>query len=546
MVTILECFPLEKPRQSQVEVLKAIEAAFIKGYKNVLLEAPVGSGKSAIAVACGKFYGEAHILTPRKSLQDQYHDDFHKESLCTMKGRSAYPCTYPSEDNAAEHHQVTSKIRAGKVIFMSPSTPTCAEAPCLLSNETARKCRQPVVIPGTIPQEYEDTYPCPYHSAIDTAQNKNLIVHNLHSFIFQTYYGGRFKKRELLVVDECHEVEGILRGFAEKKVVLPLCLKDDEMPVSGQYTTMSEWAGFFNSFADKFSTRARNSGQTQKEEFLELLLNMESISEIVGTKFVTSIERDTVAKRSRFTFTPEYVGNLVDKYISNYGEKRLFMSGTIYSKDLYCRLTGLKPEETCFIKIGSSFPKANRPIYLKPDYIVDTSHKMWDTNFLEMITKIKKIMAIFPEDKGLIHAPSYHTGLTLMNALKSTRRVVTHDKDSFQGDLLKFYASPEPLVFLSPICQQGVDFKGDRSRFQIILRVPYPSTADAFMEKKVKEDFPYYNYQALITFGQQIGRVNRSEDDFGATILMDERFTKFILRNNGTLPKWLTEAIIYK
>jgi Rad3-related DNA helicase len=542
MASILECFPLEKARASQVEVLKAIEVAFAKGYKNVLLEAPVGSGKSAIAVACGKFYGEAHILTPRKSLQDQYAGDFNKESLCTMKGRSAYPCTYRSEDNAAEHHQITSKIAAGKIIFMSPTTLSCAEAPCLLDVDKARKCRQPEPALGK-PGEYVDTYSCPYHVAIDTAQNKNLIVHNLHSFIFQTYYGGRFQKRELLVVDECHEVEGILRGFAEKKVVLPVSLKDEEMPVEGQLQTMADWAGFLNGFSDKFSTRARNSGSSQQEEFQEILLNMEGISEMVGTKFVTSIDRDPAAKRTRLTFTPEYVGNLVDKYISNYGEKRLFMSGTIYSKDLYCRLTGLRPEETCFIKIGSSFPKANRPIYLKPDYTVDTSHKMWDQNFAEMITKIKKIMAIFPDDKGLIHAPSYHTGLTLLNALKSTNRVVTHDKDNFQTALLNFYASEAPLVFLSPTCQQGVDFKGDRSRFQIILRVPYPSTADAFMEKKVKEDFPYYNYQALITFGQQIGRINRSDDDFGVTFLMDERFNKFISNNMRILPKWLTEAI---
>lgn len=65
-MTIQEQFPLEKARPSQIDVMNAIEVAFDKGYRNVLLEAPVGSGKSAIAVACAKFYGETHIL--RKSV----------------------------------------------------------------------------------------------------------------------------------------------------------------------------------------------------------------------------------------------------------------------------------------------------------------------------------------------------------------------------------------------------------------------------------------------------------------------------------------------
>jgi ATP-dependent DNA helicase DinG len=538
-MTIQEQFPLEKARPSQIDVMNAIEVAFEKGYKNVLVEAPVGSGKSAIAVACAKFYGEAHILTPRKSLQDQYLEDFHKESLVTMKGRNAYPCTYESEINAAKYEQAVHKIRNGKILFLTPFDTPCSEGPCLTSPDAKRKCTQP-------DRDGQELYPCPYHVAIDTAQKEDIIVHNLHSFIFQTYYSGRFVKRKLLVVDECHEIEGILRGFAEKKISIPMFIKDEDEPVEGQYTTLDQWAGWLSQFAEKFSSRAKSNQVSPREEFENILIMLEDLSEMVGTKFVVTIERDATHKRSKFTFTPEYVGNLIDKYILNYGDRRLLMSGTIYSKELFCKLSGLKPGETCFIKIGSSFPKANRPIYLKPDYTVDTSHKTWDQNFREMITNIKTVMAVFPNDKGLIHAPSYHAGLTLYNALRDTGRVVIHDKDTFQQKLLDFYGDERPLVFISPTCQQGVDFKGDRSRFQVILRVPYPSTSDKLMAKKVKEDFPYYNYQALITFGQQIGRINRSEEDFGITVLMDERFNQFISRNKGVLPKWLLEAIIYK
>jgi Rad3-related DNA helicase len=310
---------------------------------------------------------------------------------------------------------------------------------------------------------------------------------------------------------------------------------------------MNDWVSWLSPFSEKFSTRARAGGEpSQQEEFLALVQDMEDLSEYFGEKFVVAVERDIIAKRSKFVFTPEYVGNLLNTYITNYGDKRIFMSGTIYSKELYCKLSGLNPAETCYIKIGSSFPKALRPIYMKPEYMVDTSHKLWDNNFAKMIANIRKVMETFHDVKGLIHAPSYHAGAVIANALRDTKRIVIHDKDNFQSTLQDFYASKGNEVFLSPVCQQGVDFKGDRARFQIILRVPYPNTSDAFMAKMVKTQFAYYNYQALIVFGQQIGRVNRSETDFGVTILMDERFEKFIGKNRNTLPRWLTEAIIIK
>ncbi|HET8686541.1 MAG TPA: helicase C-terminal domain-containing protein, partial [Methanosarcina sp.] len=115
-----------------------------------------------------------------------------------------------------------------------------------------------------------------------------------------------------------------------------------------------------------------------------------------------------------------------------------------------------------------------------------------------------------------------------------------------QQKLDAFYASSEPLVFISPVCQQGVDFKGDRGRFQIVLRVPYPNTSDPLMSFKVENDFNWYNYQALIVFGQMVGRVNRAPDDYGATFLMDERFNRFISRNSRKLPQWLQKAFVYK
>lgn len=533
-MSIIDKFPLETPRKSQVQVLDAIEKAFKDGYRNVLLEAPVGSGKSAIAVACAKHYGATHILTPRKSLQNQYWSDFHKESLVTMKGRNAYPCT-ADKDDPVFYDEVVDTIERGKIILVPAGRNTCAEGPCITSVEAKRVC-----VDGYYNEnnEYCERFPCPYNVAIDVAQKNAIIVHNLHSFIFQTYYAGRFIKRSLLVIDECHEIEGIIRDFMKKNVSIPLLIEDEDLPVIDDFKMLEEWTGYFAQFADKFADE-------KLEQFETLMEDLVNLSSVVEDKYTVEIEKDERKKRTSFIFTPMSIGNMAKNYLYNFGEKVLLMSGTVYNKDQYCRLNGLRPEETCFIRIGSSFPVGNRPIYLKEKYTVDTSHAHWDSNFKQLVTNIKTIMEAFPDKKGLIHSPSYYAGLALYNALRDTGRIMTHDKDNFQTKLTEFYKTDKPMVFMSPICQQGVDFKGDKATFQMILRVPYPSTADAFMSKKVKEDFPYYNYQALIVFGQMIGRINRSEDDFGVTVLMDERFRKFITRNKSILPKWLTDAVIY-
>ena len=546
MSKILEYFPLERARRSQQDVLKAIEKAFAEGYKNVLLEAPVGSGKSAIAVTVAQYFKSAHVLTPRKSLQDQYRDDFeHRDvNLVLMKGRSSYPCTGLSSENLTEYFNVADAIVAGQAVTPQRGK-TCNDGLCIKSSAYRDRC----VDRERFPDGYEDKFPCPYHVAITTAQESSIIVHNLHSFIFQSYFAGRFVEREILIIDECHEVEGIIRGFSEKSFLIPKNIPDADIAEQKQAaTSLAHWADWFEEYADQFSNRKGSDGISEQEAFLTSIENFKGLSDYIGEKFVVSIEKPILNGniKTKLTFIPEQISALVDSFLLSYGRKRLLMSGTIYNKTLYCKNNGLKEDETCFIRIGSTFPKATRPIYFKDDYKVDTSHKFWDQNFNDMIAKIKSVMEVFDDVKGLIHTPSYQASLTIQQALRDTGRIVAHTKDDLQQTLAAFYETEEPKVLLSPVCQQGVDFKYDRARFQIVIRVPYLNTSDPFMDYKVKNDFPWYNYQALVIFGQQIGRVNRSEDDFGVTVLMDERFGKFISRNRNVLPKWLTEAIIYK
>jgi Rad3-related DNA helicase len=536
-MSIMKYFPLKEARATQADLVEAIFKAYEEGYKNVILEAPVGSGKSAVAVTIARSVSDAHLLTPMKSLQDQYLEDF-SEHLVLMKGRNAYEC-----------RRNTTKVKW-----------TCAEGLC--TKDTS----------GNIKRECLGTTGCEYEEAIDIALRNSIVVHNLHSFIFQTFFSGRFIERELLVIDECHRIEEIIRGFATISITIPKRLSPEELEEIATFKRIEPWDPFLRKFIEllpseipedsKGSKGSKDSEDSEKkesprDEYVGIINKLVRLTSVFEDKFVyvldftkknqgndELLETELDGWNTHLSFTPEDISTLAQLLLFNFGEKTLLMSGTIYSKNMFCKAMGLNLDETCFLRVGSTFNKKTRPIYLKKEYLIDTSHSKWNQNFDKLVERIRSIFDIIKTDKGLIHTPSYQASDQLYFALRDTGRVVRHNPKDFAEVLEKFFKSDEPKVLLSPICQQGIDFKYNRARFQIILRVPYANTSDKFTEFQLKYNYPWYNHQALVTFGQQLGRVTRAEDDFGATILMDERFIRFIDKNTGHLPKWLLDSII--
>jgi ATP-dependent DNA helicase DinG len=525
MTDAMKFFPLPSPRKSQEAVIREIQKAYSDNYKFVILEAPVGSGKSAIAITIARWLQTAHILTPRKTLQDQYYDDF-KEHIVLMKGRSSYICTKDEEDDF--HEQVIKWVQSGKSPSPGRVHVDCFNSPCRNKEYVQRKCT-------TLRNRT-----CPYKMAVEVAEDNDIIVHNFHSFLYQYNFAMRFNKREVLIVDEAHEMEGILRDFATVEFVVPKLIPEDLKPdISKQ--DLEYWISYFQ------TPELQPRSEVRKEEYNNSLESLRKCSEY-GTGYIAKTSTQEHLRTTTFSFIPIQVGKEANSLIFTCSDKVLLMSGTIYNKDVYCRSLGITPEDAYFIRIPSSFPESSRPIICKPEYLVNTSHATWNDNKEEITRILNEVLEKFKDAKGLIHAPSYKACNEIKGWLNNPR-IKTHSPENFPRELEKFYKSSgndNNGVFLSPTCYQGVDFKQDRARFQVILRVPYSNTSDEFMDYKVKNDFPWYNHQALVTFGQQVGRINRSEDDFGVTILMDERFLKFLSRNSNVLPKWLKDSIRYK
>lgn len=90
-------FPYEKPNPGQKEAILRTVEAFQTGKKHMVLSAPTGLGKSAIAVTVHRILRDLNnlafrttITTATKNLQDQYTNEF--EEMIDLRGKTNYHC----------------------------------------------------------------------------------------------------------------------------------------------------------------------------------------------------------------------------------------------------------------------------------------------------------------------------------------------------------------------------------------------------------------------------------------------------------------------
>jgi Rad3-related DNA helicase len=260
---------------------------------------------------------------------------------------------------------------------------------------------------------------------------------------------------------------------------------------------------------------------------------------------VSGIQRDSTNQLLKATLTPLDVSSYFDAILDK-GSVSLFMSATILSKDYLCRTTGLDPEKVKFIRIeDSDFPIKNRPIHMMN--VAWLSAKTMNTNMPKIVQAIDNIMSIHSNEKGIIHTTSY-TQLKFIKDNVSKENAGRLIETAFNLDrsevLRKHYESKKQTVLISPSLHLGVDLKDDLSRFQIIVKVPYPDLTDKKIAAKKNRDQKWYTWNTVLRLVQAYGRSIRSSDDHATTYILDSS-ASFLLKNaNSLIPRWFTEAIM--
>jgi Rad3-related DNA helicase len=229
-------------------------------------------------------------------------------------------------------------------------------------------------------------------------------------------------------------------------------------------------------------------------------------------------------------------------------KKTLIMSATILDASTFTRNIGLDPNDIAFIQVGSDFPIQNRPIYPMNTAYLNYSSLQEESVQRYISNAVGMIMDVHRNEKGIIHCTSYAQVNFIQRYLgsKNRNRLILTDPEVSNGReevLAEHFTSTKPTVLISPSFHTGLDLRDDRSRFQIIVKVPYPNRDDKWIEAKRTKDQAWYNWQTSIRLIQAYGRSVRSTDDWAKTYLLDSAFETFVQKNN--LPRWFWQAIVW-
>lgn len=137
---------------------------------------------------------------------------------------------------------------------------------------------------------------------------------------------------------------------------------------------------------------------------------------------------------------------------------------------------------------------------------------------------------------------SYKVANYIMKHIRN-KRLLTHNSEDRDIILEKHIKSKEATVLVSPSMTEGVDLKGDLSRFQILCKVPYPYLGDKLIQKKMKKWAWWYPLQTSKTIIQSLGRSVRSSSDHAISYILDADWTRFYGQNKNMFPEDFKDSL---
>jgi ATP-dependent DNA helicase DinG len=567
--TILTHFPFPTVREKQKKVLDMIDSAIKSGYKQIFLEAPTGFGKTPVAITLARYLGSSHICTATKDLQTQYQRDF--PFIADVKGRSNFPCIVKEDmglDESCnygpcikdESYDCSYKTRL--IDYKVESQGTFHEVIKLDPFAERRYVEKMRSKPKLVDLDWR---PCHYYHQKCIGSHATHTVYNYSYFLSDIFYAGATQKRKLLVLDEAHQLEnevGDFRSFTVRKNMLPFLkmhMPDDNIDDIETWLDLClklrerlfEFTEKAQGIIERSNQKVTLEPYTEKNliDALELDKSLTVvIDDIKANKdnwIVSGIQRDCANQLIKATLMPLEVSSYFDTILDK-GSVSLFMSATILSKDHLCKTTGLKHEKVKFIRIeDSDFPVKNRPIHMMN--VAWLNAKTMNVTMPKIAQAVDNIMSIHRNEKGIIHTTSYsqlqfiRDNVSKENASRLIETASSLDRSEV---LQKHYESKKQTVLISPSLHLGVDLKDDLSRFQVIVKVPYPDLTDKKIAAKKERDPKWYTWNTVLRLVQAYGRSVRSSDDHATTYVLDSS-ASYLLKNAPELtPRWFTEAIV--
>jgi Rad3-related DNA helicase len=545
--------PTFKFRPNQKESIVTTLYNWLNDIKDdIIISAPTGSGKSIIALLCGavlsKYYKmKGYILCSDLGLLDQYKNDIEK-CFCNwsvLKGRKEYTCFKNGLDFNAGYCQLKGVTSYKEILRVFPECKT--ECPYIVARNKAMA---------------SDVLVCTYAFW--------LIQQNI---VAKTAENPPFDKRDFVICDEAHKLVNIVQDhfspvfdvndMKKIKTIIESANPEnsdviEELEASREkimlYNDVNDIAYELKKYVSNLSIvndavdtihRCIDVDNMSKED-KSLLYYGQYISEqysifkdylaVVDSVGATVIVKNPSAdepKNIKFNCINE--SYLMNRFFHDNCKKKMYMSATIGSPVSYANNHAISTYE--YISIPSTFKFDNSPIFYVPDYRL--SYKEKDYSLPKIIDMVTSIVRMYKGRKGIIQTGSYKFSKDLYeNVPKDVkRRLLLYNDSAEKGQSIDFFKySSDDKILVGPSLIEGLNFNDDYCRFQIIMKVPYPSLSDKFISRKKDINQKWYSDETAISILQGVGRGIRHENDWCVTFILDGCFSYLAKSSSDMFP----------
>ena len=224
---------------------------------------------------------------------------------------------------------------------------------------------------------------------------------------------------------------------------------------------------------------------------------------------------------------------IVYKYLLTQANYKVMLSATVGGQNAYEENMGFKytDDPKCsFNIIPSNFDFEKSPIYFLNKFKMSFREK--DISFNHLKTIIYSICQTkFKDERGMIQTGSYAFAKQLYNSAPPDvkRRMLLYNGSKEKSVCIKIHEISNDTILVGPTLNEGIDLPGDKCRFIIIMKVPYPSLADDLVKAKIKLFPLWYNSTTSNEIIQGIGRGVRFDGDYCVSYILDACFWKLYL-----------------
>lgn len=577
MITDGLWFPFPSARSGQVETVMKIREKTEEGYR-VLVNGGTGFGKSPTMMALAATYGSAYILVGKNDLVEQYRRDFERlEHVGFLKSKAQFRCSIIPGQSCHDADAECKRVRLQAMKFVKGGEGSVHPVLLHPSQALAMKTEDARIAV----EEALEARPCPYSQNRDFALVQNYTVMTVAMALTVFSYLGNFpplRQRDIIIVDECSELESELMGFFETvlntKRIFEATLSHAEfrprdeafLPIPTNLEEVEEWVKAMHgiisplmsdleenpaAYDQRRATAIRSVHRNLIAVRLAFRLKLPLHFEIEHTGFYGPADRghDTY----KIIVKPLECRGLYDRVFGAYGRRHVFCSATTGTPEVW-QATHQMNQAVTYLEVGSPFPKENRPIIYKP--LGKMTKAQIDRDLPEYC---QQIVALCQQDgqgdprfnhkhqKGLIHTYTTRIADALLEAFYNAglaKRVTALKGSGAQRAeiMAMFKASDQPKILISPSAMLGISLDDDAGRFQIIAKTPYPYLGDPGVKYRQDNIKDWYSWQTSKDIIQACGRVVRSPTDWGITYIVDEAFANHLRWNGKQFPDWWHEA----